>query len=182
MALALLLVTKGRESLLSHLLVSDIAPTRTALSPDFVKYIDAMLEVNALPLGAVRTRSDVDHLLHKHESDLSIRQFLLTNLVLPGRLQSQSKPHFGLPLDILKRSIPELGSFPHDLNDPKRPQWDGKTLVFRGLRSPYIDANNQPSFKKFFPNSSVATLDTGHWVHAEKPNEFKDLVVKFIQS
>jgi len=47
--------------------VSDIAPTRTQLSPDFVKYIDAMNEVNDLPLGSALTRSDIDRLLQKYE-------------------------------------------------------------------------------------------------------------------
>lgn len=68
MVLALSLVARGREDLLSHLLVSDITPTRAQLSPDFVKYIDAMLEVNSLPLGSAQTRSDIDRLLHKYES------------------------------------------------------------------------------------------------------------------
>lgn len=68
MTVALMLASRGRESPLSHLLVSDIAPTRTALSDDFIKYIDAMREVNALPLGAMRTRTDVDLWLQKYES------------------------------------------------------------------------------------------------------------------
>ncbi|KAJ3571076.1 hypothetical protein NP233_g3992 [Leucocoprinus birnbaumii] len=181
MTLALLLASKGRENLLSHLLISDIAPTRTVLLPEFVRYIDAMLEVNALPLGTVRTRTDVDRLLHKHEPDLSIRQFLMTNLILPAPLQSHTRPHFHLPLDVLKQAVPELGWFPYDLNDPKRPQWNGKTLIFRGLKSPYIDETNEDSFKQFFPDSTIESLDTGHWVHVEKPNEFKDLVIKFVQ-
>lgn len=67
MTVALELASRGRESLLSHLLVSDIAPTRTALSDDFIKYIDAMGEVNTLPLGTVRTRADVDLWLQKYE-------------------------------------------------------------------------------------------------------------------
>lgn len=68
MTLALSLAAKGREELLSHLLISDIAPTRAALSADFVKYIDAMHEIDALPLGVVRTRTDVELRLHEYES------------------------------------------------------------------------------------------------------------------
>ncbi|KXN87225.1 Abhydrolase domain-containing protein C22H12.03 [Leucoagaricus sp. SymC.cos] len=181
MTVALSLTALGHKDLLSHLLVSDIAPTRAELLPDFVKYIDAMLEVNALPAGAVKTRSDVDLLLQRHESDLAIRQFLLTNLLLPKPSQSDRKPHFNLPLDVLRRSIPELGSFPYNVNDHIRTRWTGKTLIFRGLRSSYIDDSNKNSFTKFFPDSRMEKLDTGHWVHAEKPNQFKDLVVKFIQ-
>ncbi|EKM82051.1 hypothetical protein AGABI1DRAFT_105416 [Agaricus bisporus var. burnettii JB137-S8] len=181
MTTALLLAAKGRNELLSHLLVSDVAPIRGALSSDFIKYINAMHEINVLPHGAVRTRSDVDTRLHLYETDLAIRQFLLTNLSVPKPLESQSKPHFKLPVEILKNAIPDLGSFPWDFSDPQRPQWKGKTLVFRGLRSNYITTDNQQAFSQFFPRVTVDTLDTGHWVHAEKPNEFKDLVVNFIR-
>ncbi|KAF9448563.1 mitochondrial protein [Macrolepiota fuliginosa MF-IS2] len=196
MTVALSLVAKRRENILSHLLISDIAPTRGALSDDFVKYINAMQETNALPLGTVRTRTDVDLRLQQYESvaistlanplilitlqDLAIRQFLITNLKLPKPSQSQSKPHFNLPLDVLGDAIPELGSFPYDLADPGRPQWKGKTLVFRGLRSSYITDDNEQAFGRFFPCLKVEKMDTGHWVHAEKPNEFKDHVINFI--
>jgi hypothetical protein len=67
MTSALLLAAKGREELLSHLLISDVAPTRSGLFPEFIKYTEAMHEVNNLPLGAVRTRSDVDALLCRYE-------------------------------------------------------------------------------------------------------------------
>lgn len=59
----------------------------------------------------------------------------MTNLVFPGPLKSQQKPYFGLPLDVLKKAIPELGSFPYDLSDRQQLQWNGKTLLFRGLKS-----------------------------------------------
>lgn len=68
MTTALLLAAKGRNELLSHLLVSDVAPIRGALSSDFIKYINAMHEINVLPHGAVRTRSDVDTRLHLYET------------------------------------------------------------------------------------------------------------------
>ncbi len=35
--------------------------------------------------------------------------------------------------------------------------------------------------KQFFPQADLVELDTAHWVHAEKPKEFLDLLVKFCQ-
>ena len=31
-----------------------------------------------------------------------------------------------------------------------------------------------------FPNSELVYLEAGHWVHAEKPEEFSKLVLNFI--
>lgn len=31
-----------------------------------------------------------------------------------------------------------------------------------------------------FPNSELLYIDAGHWVHAEKPEEFMNLVLKFV--
>jgi pimeloyl-ACP methyl ester carboxylesterase len=67
MTVALLLAAKGREDILSHLLVSDVAPIRSTLSPDFIKYTEAMHEINSLPLGVIHTRSDVDTCLRRYE-------------------------------------------------------------------------------------------------------------------
>jgi len=35
--------------------------------------------------------------------------------------------------------------------------------------------------KEFFPKVRVVGLDTGHWVHAERPGEFVELVKEFVE-
>jgi len=103
----------------------------------------------------------------------------MTNLVFSSAQHIQQKPYFVLPLDILKQAIPELGSFPYDPHDHQRPQWNGKTLILRGLKSTwamqvslwarvhlfgsYINDDSQKVLMNFFPNARVQTLDTGHW-------------------
>lgn len=187
----------SNPTLISNLIISDIAPTNKPLHPEFVTYISAMQHINSLALGVIRTRADAGRALAEYEPDLSIRQFLLTNLVLPphsAHMPSVStggaytKPRFTLPLDLLEDSIPALGAFPWEYrvpvgregHKPEHPTWDGPTLVVRGTKSPYITDENLPSFKAFFPNSRVEELDAGHWVHAEKPKEFVELVVEFL--
>jgi len=75
--------------------------------------------------------------------DISVRQFLLTNLHLPTPSRSAShdtsheKAKFIVPLDILERSIGALGSFPYgfDENQVVPATWDGPTLVVKGIKS-----------------------------------------------
>lgn len=54
------------------------------------------------------------------------------------------------------------------------------TLFIRGSKSDYIVDDDRPGIKKIFPNSTLVTMDTGHWVQAEKPAEFVDVVLNFL--
>ncbi|KAF8150952.1 mitochondrial protein [Crassisporium funariophilum] len=184
--------SKARADMLSHLIVADIAPSIGSLSPEFIRYISAMQEIEALAPGVIKTRTDADRKLQPYEPDLSVRQFLLTNLKLPSHTRSashQPSPHnkasFIVPLNILSRSIESLGSFPYEYNkndDSVPTTWDGPTLVVKGTKSAYINHKNSPALRAFFPNMRMEELDTGHWVHAEKPTEFRKLVVDFLSN
>ena len=151
---------KSATNVLSKLIVADIAPSTGNLSPDFVRYISAMQEIEALPPGVIKTRTDADKKLQSYEQvmsfslypitsaniiqDISIRQFLLTNLQLPIPSRSGShdtsheKAKFIVPLDILERSIGALGSFPYEYDKENQnvpTTWDGPTLVVKGGKS-----------------------------------------------
>jgi len=83
------------------------------------------------------------------------RAFLLTNLdttVQPFKFQ--------VSLDIIGSSIPDLGGFPYK---PGERSWHGNTLFVKGAKSKYINKNNIPVVKEFFPRMSLETLDAGHW-------------------
>lgn len=55
-------------------------------------------------------------------------------------------------------------------------------LFIRGGRADYIRPDNLGVCEAFFPNMSLVTLDAGHWVHAEKPKETGDAIVRFVKS
>ncbi|KAI0635860.1 alpha/beta-hydrolase [Trametes polyzona] len=163
------------SDLLSHLIVADIAPARGALSDEFQAYIRSMKKIEA---SEVKTRRDADHILREVEQDPMTRAFLLMNLEHP----TAHHPHplrFRIPIELLGNAIPELGSFPYS---PGERTWEGPTLFIKGEKSKYINKHNIAAAKAFFPNMVLETLDAGHWVHSERPNEFKALVTKFITS
>ncbi|KAF8813461.1 mitochondrial protein [Phlegmacium glaucopus] len=181
---------KPATNILSNLIVADIAPSIGSISPEFISYISAMQQIEALAPGVIKTRADADKKLEPYEQDISIRQFLLTNLQLPTPSRSAShdtlhdKAKFIVPLDILERSIEALGSFPYEYdkeNQVAPSTYDGPTLVVKGVKSSYINHKNIPALRAFFPNMRMEELDAGHWVHAEKPNEFRKLVVDFLR-
>ncbi|PCH42515.1 alpha/beta-hydrolase [Wolfiporia cocos MD-104 SS10] len=148
------------SGLLRHLIVADIAPSKGPLSPEFNGYVEALRKIEA---SKVSTRQEAQKLLTPYEKDPMTRAFLLTNL------RPQHSHHgplqFQVPLHIIGDSIPEIGSFPYE---PGERIWEGDTLFIKGAKSRYINDRNVPIAKQFFPKSTLETLDTGHWVHAEK--------------
>lgn len=144
---------------LSSLVVADIAPSIGALSPEFIQYVSLMQEIENLPPGKIKTRSDADKILLSHNivslvfivpisdtvqivwQDISIRHFLLTNLHAPAKSKDgkDDKVKFIVPLHILSESIPALGSFPYqwdEAHDSVPMTWGGPTLAIKGTKSP----------------------------------------------
>lgn len=162
------------QNLLSKLIVADIAPARGALSSDFREYTYAMSRIEH---GQVKSRKEADEILAEIEPDTSIRAFLLTNITFD---RDSGFVRFRIPVDLIKDSLEHLGDFPYDTQDDR--QWNGQTLVIKGEKSKYINKHNTPLVQHFFPNSEIKSLDTGHWVHAERPHEFVELVTNFIKN
>ncbi|KAL7279148.1 hypothetical protein ACG7TL_006988 [Trametes sanguinea] len=163
------------SELLSHLIVADIAPARGALSDEFQSYIRGMKKIEE---SHVKTRQEADRLLREVEPDMMTRAFLLMNLEHPTAHHNHPLK-FRIPVELLGEYIPELGSFPYL---PGERTWEGPTLFIKGEKSKYINKHNIDAAKAFFPNMVLETLDAGHWVHSERPNEFKALVTNFIKS
>ncbi|KAJ3506622.1 hypothetical protein NMY22_g17188 [Coprinellus aureogranulatus] len=137
-----------------------------------------------MPPGMIKTLVDAERFLMAFEEDPVVRQFLLTNLVLPGHSRAAAAHHkakFALPLDILKPAIDALEEFPYDYKAPEHPVWAGPTRVIAGRHSEYRVYEQQDAFRAFFPNFDMHVLDTGHWVQAEKPNEFLKLAIDFLK-
>ncbi|KAG9124973.1 hypothetical protein FRC07_009495 [Ceratobasidium sp. 392] len=159
------------KDLLSHLVVVDISPAVGPVSPEFRNYIEAMEEVNA---ANVTTKKEGEEILKKYESNPSVRGFLLHNLVAPAKGEPL---RFRIPLSIIANGIDGIGDFPHT---PGQEKWEGPVLFVKGAKSKYINRRNTPVMEQYFPNMRLEVLDTGHWVHAEKPQEFVDLVSNFV--
>jgi pimeloyl-ACP methyl ester carboxylesterase len=60
--------------------------------------------------------------------------------------------------------------------------YEGPTLFVRGEYSNYIADEDKPLITKHFPAAKIVTIrGAGHWVHADKPNEFVDAVGDFLR-
>jgi esterase len=151
---------------LQKLIVVDIAPRFYDLEHYII--LDGL---KAIPIGTVSTRQEADEVLSKFVPESDVRQFLLKNL----QRKSEGGFTWKLNLPVIDKNIKNIGL---DL------QFDGKfekpTLFIRGGRSRYVNDEDMARIKEIFPNVKLETLDTGHWVQAEKPQEFVDVVMKWL--
>jgi pimeloyl-ACP methyl ester carboxylesterase len=172
----------------SGLVPVDNSPVDAALKSDFGTYVKAMREIeeknNSAASATSKTpfnQSDADAILQKYESDLSIRQFLLTNFVRNHPLSDKPGPqyHFRIPLQTLAKSLPAMADFP--FRDPDETRFEGPTLVVRGTRSHYVADESLPLIGRYFPKFELLDLDSGHWVMTERFEDFRSGVVDWIE-
>jgi esterase len=149
-----------------RLIVVDIAP-----KPYDLEHYVILDGLKAVPIDRITTRTEADEALAPFVAEADVRQFLLKNL--------KRKPEGGfgwkINLPVLARNISKIG---FDLQFPGK--FEKPTLFIRGSKSRYVSDEDLPRIKEVFPLAELQTLDTGHWVQAEKPHEFVELVLKWL--
>ncbi|PWN38188.1 alpha/beta-hydrolase, partial [Meira miltonrushii] len=180
-----------------YLISVDMSPARGPLSKEFAQYVKKMCEIEEKQCSS---RQEADKVLEEVEPELGTRQFLLTNLT---RAPGSDHWTFRIPIKTIGGILEQqIGDFPYDdeqglmlkadealaerlgtqFTPKERPtsRFDGETLFVKGAKSKYINKRNIPICDAFFPKAKHVTLETGHWVQAEKPREFVDEMVNFV--
>ena len=152
---------------IERLVVADIAPV--AYAPRHLMHVRAM---RALPLAGITRRGEADARLAPDLPDLAERAFLLQGLVFDG---SDARWRFNLAA--IEREMPALAGFPALAASA----YDGPALFVAGERSDYLLPEHEPAIRHLFPNARIVRIpDAGHWLHAEQPRAFIDLVEPFL--
>ena len=80
-------------------------------------------------------------------------------------------------LDVISKNINEVGkanSFDNFIAVP--------TMFVRGEKSGYITNDDIDLLSETFTNLSVKTVtNAGHWIHAEQPQAFYEVVMEFLK-
>jgi len=155
--------------LLDKLVVVDIALRKYSPNLEHQMLIDAMMEVD---FSSARSRSDVDRQLEHNVHSLKLRQFLLKNIYW----KDKETLGWRVNLPVLKESLPRMLE---GIGQDKK--FLNPVLLVRGGLSDYITDDDLPAMVKQFPRTSVQTLaNASHWVHADIPGEFYNLVHEFL--
>jgi esterase len=152
--------------ILDKLIVVDIAPKAYDVRHDYI-----VEGLKAVPIDAIQSRSEADEALARHVPDSVVRQFLLKNLM--------RKPEGGfawrINLNAIDKNLELIGG-----GLIQEGQFLKPTLFIRGSRSDYILDEDRTIIKNYFPSATLVTMDTGHWVQAEQPAGFVEVVLNFL--
>jgi esterase len=152
----------------ARLVVVDIAPVRYERS--FASYVEAMRQVDPKAVGR---RSDVDESLERAVPDAGVRAFLLQNLV-----SSNGGFAWRVNLEALSASMDAIMDFPISTSRT----YEGPALFLSGGRSDYVRPEHRVGIERLFPRAEFAVIeDAGHWVHAERPAAFLEVVERFLE-
>lgn len=150
------------------LVVVDIGPKKYPVTNQFI--IDA---IDTLDLPSFKNRKEVDEKLTPLVPDFGTRQFLLKNLYWTDDQRLDWK--FNYP--VLKQHIKAVGEVTPIPASPV----EAPTLFIKGEKSDYIFPSDEKLISAMFPNSSIITIaGAGHWVHADKPQEFFKETMEFL--
>ena len=150
---------------IKKLIVVDIGPKAYPMHHDII-----LAGLNSLDLSTIKSRGQADKQLSKFIEDIGVKQFLLKNLywIEKGQLG------WRINIPVLEKKMPDiLAAIPDKIVETH-------TLFIRGEKSNYIVEDDFQNIYDQFPNSEIETIyDAGHWVHAENPFSFYNMVLEF---
>jgi pimeloyl-ACP methyl ester carboxylesterase len=105
-------------------------------------------------------------------SEWDVRQFLLKNLYR----KEDGKFAWRINLPVLEAAVESIGDdieFTEPVHIP--------ALFIKGNNSRYIRPEDEKYIGEIFPHAQIAGIEgAGHWVQAEKPEEFSRAVLDFL--
>ena len=155
--------------LAARLVVADIAPVAY-----FHHYDDLIEPILALPLDRLESRAQAEQLLRQNIPEDQLRAFLLQNLA-----RGSEGWYWRVNFRVIQRDMEWLTGF---VDLPQDWRIELPTLFLRGDRSDYIGAAEIEVIGEHFDAARIETVeDAGHWLHAEQPQRFAELVLAYLR-
>lgn len=149
------------------LIVADIAPV--AYPPRHSDVFDGLLAINP---NELKSRTEADNILREYVKETAVRQFLMKNLV-------KSAPEgfcWRMNLNAIHNQYQQLMAGQHS-----ETPFSGPVLFIKGGNSDYIQNRHKEQIETLFPSVHLRVIpNTGHWLHAEKPELFARVVKRFL--
>ena len=162
-------------ALVDKLVVADIAPV--TYQPSHEGVFEGLFAVTA---ARCESRQEAARVLEKTIPDPGVVQFLLLSLGRGGESEGHNGGdrhwrwrlnHEGLAAAYPKLLRELVADYP----------FDGETLFIRGEQSNYVTDDHRSAIEALFSRFELATVaGAGHWLHAEKPQQFNQLVRDFL--
>lgn len=158
--------------LVRALVVADIAPVAYQASHEAV-----FAGIAAVAGATVGDRREAAALLSEYIVEEGVIQFLLLSLKrdATGALKKGAGYRWRFNAEALQRNYPNL------LLAPVKGTWHGPAFFLFGADSSYLSPRAERAAREYFPAAKIDKIEgTGHWLHAEKPEQFNQRVMDFL--
>ena len=171
-------------SKVAGLIVVDIGPGGYAnlsqYSPQVIAHLNIVNAMLSIDPSKFSSRVEIENELAKTIKDISVRQFIMKNIERSGDNIFAWK----LNVDAISRSLPAMmGPIPLDKILGPNQITQFPVLFIKGGRSNYISPDQQALINQYFPEAQIETVPgANHWVQAEQPAKFMDVLEGFLQA
>lgn len=149
------------------IIVADIGPK--VYPPRHDEIIHALKSVD---LSKVNRRKDAEEQLGQYIQNEGIKLFLLKNM----NRNEDGSYSWKMNLPVLEKNYNKLSAA-----IPMNHEFQKPALFLRGEKSSYILNEDKDEIRKYFPQVQFITLkNAGHWLHADVPKVFGEVVMNFI--
>jgi len=152
--------------LIQKLVIADIAPKTYPAHHQYI--LKALSEVD---FTIQKNRKEIEAILSKYITEAGVVQFLMKNVYRKEKTELAYR--FNLP--VLQSKYNEVVITYQSTSKFKKP-----TLFLKGSNSNYITKDDIVTIERNFPNAHIKEIsNSGHWLHAEQPQEFYKKTMSF---
>jgi len=163
--------TLENPDMVKALVVADISMRNYQRRFRHLDMIDAMLAVD---FENAKTRQDVEKQLKPKIKEKNIRLFAMKNLY---RRERGGQFAWRLNLEAIDLNMDEVFQGIQSAALFQKP-----TLFIRGGESDYVKYEDYDQIYRNFPRADIKTIEgASHWLHAEKPEVFKNIFDDFVE-
>jgi len=150
------------------LIIADISPREYA-----PHHQEVMKALNAVDFSKVTSRKEIEDIMSVYIKDFGTLQFLMKNV---HRVTSDT---FGF-----RFNLHAFNNNEKTIGEPleKSKKFHGETIFLKGENSNYIEQTDEKDINFHFPKAEIKIIaNTGHWLHAENPNDFLVKTLNFLK-
>lgn len=152
------------------LIIGDIAPSKYESKYSHIGIMQAMLSIKPSEYNRYK---DIEQKLELIIKSKQLISFVLKNL----KRDSNGKLAWKLNIKAISDNYINLGEAIVSNNI-----FEGKTLFIRAENSEYLKDEYYNDIYKLFPNSTITIMPkVSHWLHAENPDLFIDIINQFLK-
>ncbi len=152
---------------LNKLLIADIGPQQYKMHHQ--KILEALHHIDRIK--DLDSRKKADQLMSEFIDEPGVRMFLLKNLHWKEKGQLAWRMNLPVISENMRHIVASVGT--EMVHVP--------SLFLAGGASDYITAEDHMMIQMQFPQSEIIEMmGAGHWLHAEQPDEFYQLVTDFL--